>query len=263
MAGLIIAQGAASETGVPVVNVTLDTRGATVIYIFSHTTFTGGEPPGGYDNLGNAWFLVADPFSTCNGGMQMLRCFSPVTSATHTFGISGDPAFPCEIIVVAMAPTLSGDLYVLDRARSGQFAPVKPGALTPVVDNYVMISCLEAGCGLTGPAVDSGFTIIEQLGHLAVATFVQPVFGPTIDLGWTGLTPGGIGGSTGGAAVEGFGIFTGVPPVPPLWAPGSRFPTVVQQQIQITPFPIKVGCAQCSRDGKMYAASKMPLMKGD
>ncbi len=200
-------------------DLTLDTRGATVIYLFGWATFAVREPDTAWDNQGNTYTLMANPFSTCNGGMQGLRVFNPQTSATHNFRATGNTSFAgTELIVVAFAPTVSGFAYLNNRADSNVF-PVKAGAdqgpiITPFND-ALFVAAAHAGCGWgAGPDVDSGFTIIERLLHMAVAYNTIPLVTTAVDPIWTTLgTLPDQPSPTGGATLEGFGIFTGDQPV--------------------------------------------------
>jgi hypothetical protein len=210
---LIIASGktTVSSGGLPVL--TLDTRGATVIYIFGSSVFGVAEPlPLHYDDQGNHYTLMSNPFSTCNGGMNGLRCFNPNTSATHTFRVGGNVSFWTDLIVLAIAPDFAGDSFVHKRERSGQIDPVMPGSLPTSVPNYVMVSGVVIGCGSGGMGIDSGFTIIQQTLHMGVALAVQAL-PTTIDLTWTGLLAvPGQPNPTAGVVVEGFGTFSNTPP---------------------------------------------------
>lgn len=213
MSSLIIAQDAVSVPGA-LATLTLDTRGATVIYIFAYAVFGVGEPSGGFDSEGNTWFEMANEFSTCNGGLNGYRVFNPNTSATHNFRVQGNTIGGTQLIVMAFLPTFSGDFYILRRTVSN-VNPIKPGSLTPPDNNYVLVTAALAGCGLTAPTVDSGFSITETLPNISVATEVLAT--PSlIDVIWTGLTAvPGQPNPTGGAIIEGFGIFDGTPPPPP------------------------------------------------
>ena len=214
MAGLIIASGAAIVSN-PTnrATLTLDTRGATVIYIFAYSVFQPGVPFDGLDSKGNTWLGLGNPFATCNGSTGAWRVFNPITSATHNFRVNGNPSWTTQLIVVAMAPTFTGNSYVLRRADSDQPAPAHPGAINPLVNNYAMITSCVAGCGFDVPLVDSGFSIVEALPEIAVATSVQTA--GLIDVSWSGFTPnpGAPGGIvTAGVIIEGFGIYNGQPP---------------------------------------------------
>jgi hypothetical protein len=206
---LIIAHGSnrVLSGGLPVV--TLDTRGATVIYIFGASVFGVAEPlPLHYDDQGNTYTLMSNPFGTCNGGMNGLRCFNPNTSATHTFRVGGNVSFYTDLIVLAIAPDFAGGSFLHKRERSNQ-NPIKPGSLPTVDVNYVMVSGVVGGCGLAGTTIDSGFDIIESLPEMAVALRVEPA-PTTVDLTWSGLVAtGSQPNPTGGVVVEGFGTYSG------------------------------------------------------
>jgi hypothetical protein len=217
---LVLISGAAiSITGRA--SVTLDTRGANVIYIFGYAVFdVDATPPDGFDSEGNTWAGIGNPFSSCSGSMASERCFNPITSATHNFRVVGPKGrtgegvdFTVQIIVVAMKTTINlTDPLIQRRAASGQVAPARPGSFSDTVDNFAMITACQAGCGLTDPSVDSGFIIEQSLPNLVVATATLLVAG-TVNVAWSGFTPslgapGGIG--TAGVLIEGFGIY--IPP---------------------------------------------------
>ena len=215
---LIIAQGSSiSTTGRA--EVTLDTRGATVIYIFGYGVFNvDGTPPDGHDSEGNVWVGLANPFSTCNGSTGAIRCFNPVTSAAHNFRVQAftgsfeGVAFTTQIIVLAFAPTLFGSSYLHRNADSNK-NPVKPGSINVTVDNYVMVTVVQAGCGLLAPTVDFGFSILETQPNLSAAYAVGTV-PMVVDLTWTGLVPIPAQPDPRGASiVEGFGIYNNQPPL--------------------------------------------------
>src|ERR1035437_5415276 len=214
---LIIAHGSAFIPGTGTVfggglevSLTLDTRGATVIYIFGSAVFNINES-GSFDSEGNTYTLIADTFSTCNGGISGLRVFNPKTSATHRFSITGQsPYNGTELIVVAFAPTVTGPPYVNNRAIS-VCNPVHAGSITTPFNDAVFVAAAGAGCGWDNtPQIDSDFTMIDTLTHLAVAYKVVPLISTLVDPIWTTLltTPGQLD-PRGEAILEGFGIFTG------------------------------------------------------
>lgn len=210
-------------------SVTLDTRGCTAIYVFSYATFNAdGIPPDGFDSEGNDWFQLGNPFSTCNGSTGSIRSFNPTTSQFHNFrmvgptGSFGGFPFTVQMIVVAMKPTvILDDPHIQRRSDSSQPAPAHPGFFEDTTDNFAMITSCMAGCGLSTPSdptnpltVDSGFTIVENLPNIAVATNVLVTAG-LVDVAWSGFTvnldaPGGI--TTAGVIIEGFGIYITPPP---------------------------------------------------
>lgn len=226
MADVIIAHGKASIPGNGVISdpgyeasVTLDTRGAKVIYAFGWAVFSVTEPDDHWDNLGNTYTLLSNPFSTCNGGMQGIRIFNPLTDANHRISVRGNSSFGgTEIIVVAFAPTLSGNGYLNNRATSN-CNPVKAGSdQGPIIapfNNALFVAAAHAGCGwFEGPQIDSDFILLDTLIHLGVAYNVIPLVSTPIDPTWTtlGVIPDQPN-PTGGAILEGFGIFNGNAPV--------------------------------------------------
>lgn len=199
------AQGQVTGTAVAT-TAPIDTTGATALYIFGSTTFTIGEPAGGYDNFGNTWVIIGDPNSTCNGSIIGLRCFNPITGPGHVFRISGSPSFSTYVAVLALKVDSPGGVYLLTRSAN-QANPVQPGSMTPPSDNAVIVCAAQAGCGWLGPpTVDSGFTMVEAVGNLGVAYQVQPAAAP-INPTWSSLAPGGIGGSTGCSVAESMSLF--------------------------------------------------------
>lgn len=199
------------------ISVTLDTRGAKVIYIFGWGIFSVGEPDDHWDDQGNTYFLMANPFSTCNGGMQGLRVFNPQTNASHRFSVKAGSSYGgTEIIVVAFLPTLSGNGYVNTRADSN-CNPVKAGKDGPIIapfNNALFVAAAHAGCGWFGEQqIDSDFNMIDRLPHLAVAYKTVPLVSTPVDPIWTtlGIIPDQPD-PRGAAILEGFGIFNGDQP---------------------------------------------------
>ncbi len=203
--------------GSGIATVTLDTTGATAIYIFAYSVFQPAIPASGFfDSENNTWFQTGNPFATCNGSMGSWRCFNPITSSSHSFRVQGNPSWTTEVIVVALQPTFGGTVYNITRARSNQAAPAKPGSFTATYNNLAMVSGIQVGCSIqSGLTVDSGFTIVDQLLHLAVAVGVQPTPG-LVDITWDGIFDASLNPSpTAGLLIESFGIYDGSPPPPP------------------------------------------------
>lgn len=206
---LIVNQVAVSTSGITVVTTPpIDTTGAKVIYLAGASVFGIGTPPGGYDNKGNTWTLLANPFSTCNGGMGVLRCLNPIVGSGHTFSVSGNSSFYTEMSVIAIAPLNYGTPYINTRADSNA-NPVKAGGggITMPMDHAVFMAFAVAGCGWDSVSVDEGFTTVHTLAHLESAYYVQDIGRVNIDPTWTALSTGGIGGSKGGAVLESIGVF--------------------------------------------------------
>src|ERR1035437_157422 len=196
---LIVAQGTNTVTGPGTCSVTLDTTGATIIYIIGFGTFGVSAPGGGgdYDAGLNTWISVSNPISTCNGGMEILRVSSPVTSATHTFSFYSGYPYPIEVVVVAFHPDFSDASYIRNSAVNGGEShcnPVKSTPLPPIANNFIFIAAAHGGCGWVGgaPAIDSGFTILYALQNLGVA-YLNLGVAATVDPTWTALSPGEIG----------------------------------------------------------------------
>lgn len=223
----------------------IDTTGSTAIYIFGWGVFGVFQPSTGFDSYGNTWVLVGNPFSTCNGGLSGYRCFNPVCGPGHTFGlVPGLNTYGTEIAVVAMRPVDPTGTWALRRtqAASGQ-NPIQPGVFSPpapAVANYVIVAAGMAGCGLTPVGVDSGFILLEALPQMGMAYQVLASVPPTLNPTWTTLVPGGTGGSTGAALMEGMGVYNGPPPpFPPVPGPGPA-------PGPPTP-PVPGGCAEFSK----------------
>lgn len=212
MPSLIIAQGSANVPG-DIASVTLDTRGASIIYMFGYSVFGVAEPlPLHFDSEGNTWFELANTFSTCNGGLNGYRVFNPNVSTTHTFRVGGNSINGTQLVVLALAPTFTGPSYILRRADSN-VNPAKPGLLNPLINNFAMVTAVMAGCGLAAPTVDSGFAIAATLPQMSVAIQVLATPSP-IDVTWTGIVPGTNPNTrTAGTIIEGFGVYTGQPPL--------------------------------------------------
>lgn len=210
--GVIVAHASAAfASGATMTTPGIDSTGATAIYIFGFSTFGVFTP---VDSYGNSWVLLDNPFSTCNGGMSGFRCFNPITGPGHTATLSGDPAYGKQIAIVAMNVTDPSGTWALRRTQAASNQdPVQPGVFSPVapsVSNYVIIAAASAGCGWTSLAVDSSFTLLESQLQLGVAYRVLASPDPTLNPGWTTLTPGGIGGSKGAAMMEGLGTFAAI-----------------------------------------------------
>lgn len=205
-------------------SLTMDTRGATAIFVFVYAAGNAdGIPVDGRDSEGNTWDDAGNPFSTCSGSTGSARCFFPKTSATHNFRAVG-PSFnfaghlyTVQLIVIALIPTLTGNFYLTTREASNQAESAHPGAFTTPFNDYAMIASCMAGCGFTNAlAVDSGFTIVQQLDNIAVATCVKPTIG-LVDVAWSGFAipfspDNPLNRPTAGVIIDGFGIYTGQSP---------------------------------------------------
>lgn len=100
--------------------------------------------------------------------------------------------------------------WALRRTQSASAVnPVQPTIFSPPAPtnaNYVIIAAASGGCGMSNVAVDSGFILLETGPNMGVAYIVLPSVDPTLNPAWTTLDPGGSGGSTGAALMEGIGV---------------------------------------------------------
>lgn len=147
-----VSGGAASTFTTAAIN----TTGATVVAVCR--AGAGASLGTLSDSAGNIW--VAGPTSTNNHQSQLSYVILPITSATHTFTVTGGSAVSVEI--VALSGTGLLDTSTTSNGGGGSaLTTIQPGNITPATTNEAFIACLGDGAAGTY-SINGIFTITDQ-----------------------------------------------------------------------------------------------------
>lgn len=150
-----------STGGTDVTTGAIDTTGASliVVAIGSHTTV-----PSFTDSASNTWTLLAPGLSQNNNRLALFYCLNPTISATHTFTttLGGSTATPS--IAVASFSNVGGLGGITnDSIVAASGATLTLPTATPSRNNTLVVSALSFDAAATTIAIDSGFTITDQV----------------------------------------------------------------------------------------------------
>ena len=180
----------------------INTTGATCLFVAvaGYASQTGADFDDQLtDSKGNSWTLlsnsgVGQAHGVASGiGLAVLYCSNPSVGTGHTFTQS-PPASGnayCAVAVAAFSgTTLSGTPDVNIGAASASNSSIQPGSATPAHNNELVLTAF-AQLDAATVAVDSGFTITDQVGHgsnnqgVGLAYLVQTT-AAAVNPAWTG-----------------------------------------------------------------------------
>lgn len=141
----------------------IDTTGADLIIFAAVQDFAAAFTVS--DNQGNTYTDTAMGISTGNGDAKtaLFVCFSPTTSATHTFTIGGG-TFHQAANILAVRSGLSLDVTATSTNNTAS-TTIAPGSVTPSSSPAMVISIVGASGAPGGSfSIDSGMTISDQNG---------------------------------------------------------------------------------------------------
>lgn len=115
------------------------------------------------DNKGNTYDLIGlsnTPAST--GQCSLWFVPNPVVGAGHTFSFGGTSTFPSGF-VIALSGTAAFQYPIAIRASQTTTSGQTSTALTPLVNNCIVIAGLEYNDTVTLPSINGGFTITDSV----------------------------------------------------------------------------------------------------
>ena len=153
-----LAQSGAASATTPSRN----TTGANLIVIVTASNDGGGFVTVS-DSQSNTWTGLTSYSDPSAPGVRIWYCFSPSTSSTHTFTVSGTSEFPgIAMAAYSGAATSPFDVQNGTNNASGG-TTLQPGSVTPSANGELLIVGLASG-GDTGDtfSIDSSFTMVES-----------------------------------------------------------------------------------------------------
>lgn len=147
----------------------IDTTGASLIVVFVGRTSAGGPNAGALaDSLGNTYtggFEQTEPFGAYG---RTWYCFSPIVGSGHTFTFTLTGGYASVIAAAFSGSAVSGSLIQDDSSFNFTSAgtSIPTGGVTPAAIGNLLTSGLTLGGGPRTAAIDSGFTIIDQIQYV-------------------------------------------------------------------------------------------------
>lgn len=160
----------------------IDTTGANFIIV---TIAYYQVVPTFLDSAGNTWTLVRTDVQATNDHLRTYICYSPITSATHTFSAngSGGNTYPA-IAISSWSGVLSSGLDKQSGAGANSASSIQPGSITPTVNKELLICVFASDNAATSSqTINSPFTKIEGFGSqpfslgVGMAWYIQPTAG--------------------------------------------------------------------------------------
>lgn len=135
-----------------------NTSTSTLIVLVA-TSFSGGVVV--TDSSSNTWASLTQQ---TQGSFfeQIFYCYSPTTSASHTFTATGTSTFPA-IAMLAFTGTAGTTVDQQNGTFSTSGTSVQPGSLTPGFANEVVVTGLTTGNGPGAFSINGSFVIGDTL----------------------------------------------------------------------------------------------------
>ena len=148
------------------------------------------------DSAGNTWTTVRTDTQATNDHLKTYICYSPITSASHTFTASASGTYP-SIAISAWSGVLSSGLDKQSGAGSNSASSIQPGSITPTVNKELLICVFGSNNAATSSqTINSPFTSLDAFGPqpnalgVGMAYYIQPTAGainPTWSFGGNSL----------------------------------------------------------------------------
>ena len=166
----LVAHTIVNGAGATITTSAIDTTGANLIVLYYSAAL--GGPFTASDSKSNSYTATAtNSDASCFGGMYFI--YGPTVGSGHTFSIGNGTAIVGTLGVQAYNNTVGSTVDQNNVGDNGAGATtVQPGSVTPSSNNEVLITGLcNAQAGGTPYTIDSGFTIIDQIGFVGGTSF--------------------------------------------------------------------------------------------
>ncbi len=167
---LVSSVSVGSPDGLNVTTAAIDTTGADFIVISSGYYEVASPALGVSDNKGNTYSGLTVRTVVGDGEVRLWYVANPTVGTGHTFSTTGasgpNPTYGA-IVVGAFSGSQLTTPFDVQNGATTTGTSLATGSITPSADNELIIAGLSVGGTITNLAINSGLSIVAQVGYVA------------------------------------------------------------------------------------------------